>query len=335
MFQSLEFIIHPEKRKFVPSKKVEYLGFVIDSKRMVTYLSDHKKKKIYDKCQSISKKQDLKIRDVASFIGTLTSTFPANEYGPLYYRVILKNKDDFLEANKASFNARIDLTKNALQEIKWWENNIFYTFKPIKKVKISKVIYTDVSLDGWGASYGNTPTRGILELKATFLALKAFVKTKNEHVKIMCDNTTAISCITIDWSGLKFYAFLLIAITSRVLSKISKDEAEGIIVVPYWPNQVWYPVMLKMLISVPILLNSRKSLLQLPVARSESPNVAKDGHDCATLIGFLQKSSTMSKAAIEIISASWRQGTEKCYNGHIKRFVDFYHKRQADPLCAT
>ena len=174
---------------------------------MVTYLSDHKNKKIYDKCQSISKKQDLKIRDVASFIDTLTSTFPANEYGPLYYRTILKNKDDFLKANKGNFNARIDLTKNALQEIKWWENNIFYPFKLIRKVKISKVIYTDASLEGWVAFHGNTPTGGawlpdekrlhinVLELKAIFLALKAFIKTKNEHVKIMCDNTTAISCI--------------------------------------------------------------------------------------------------------------------------------------------
>ena len=60
----------------------------------------------------------------------------------------------------------------------------------------------------------------------------------------------------------------------------------------------------------------------------------KDGHDCRTLVGFLQKSSTLSKAAIEIISTSWRQGTEKRYYGHIKRFVDFCHKRQADPLCA-
>ena len=73
-----------------------------------------------------------------------------------------------------------------------------------------------------------------------------------------------IDAFTIDWSGLKFYAFPLIAIISRILFKISQDEAEGIIVVPYWPNQVWYPVMLKMLISIPILLNSRKSLLQLP-----------------------------------------------------------------------
>ena len=62
--------------------------------------------------------------------------------------------------------------------------------------------------------------------------------------------------------------------------------------------------------------------------------MAKDGHDCGTLIELLQKSSTLSKAVIEIISASWRQGIEKCYNRYIKRFVDSCHKRQADPLCA-
>ena len=111
MFQSLGFATHPEKSKFIPSKKVEYLGFVIDSRRMVTYLSDHKKEKIYDKCQSISKKQYLKVRNVPSFIGSLNSTFLVNEYGPLYYRAILKNKDDFPKANK--------------------------------------VIYTDASLEGW------------------------------------------------------------------------------------------------------------------------------------------------------------------------------------------
>ena len=94
-----------------------------------------------------------------------------------------------------------------MQDIKWWENNIFYAFKPIRKVKIRKVIYIDASHEGWGASYGNTPTGGawlpnekrlhinVLKLKAIFLALKAFIKTKNEHVKIMCDNTTAIFCI--------------------------------------------------------------------------------------------------------------------------------------------
>ena len=53
----------------------------------------------------------------------------------------------------------------------------------------------------------------------------------------------------------------------RILSKVKQDEAESIIVELFWPNQVWYPVVLKMLISIPVLLNSRRTLLHLP----ESP----------------------------------------------------------------
>ena len=52
------------------------------------------------------------------------------------------------------------------------------------------MIYADASLEGWGASYGNTPTGGawlpdekrlhinVLELKAIFLALKASLRLK-------------------------------------------------------------------------------------------------------------------------------------------------------------
>ena len=46
LFQKLGFLIHPDKSKFIPAKIVEYLGFIIDSEKMIIYLSDHKKKKL-------------------------------------------------------------------------------------------------------------------------------------------------------------------------------------------------------------------------------------------------------------------------------------------------
>ena len=73
-----------------------------------------------------------------------------------------------------------------------------------------------------------------------------------------------IDVFSIDWSDLKLYAFPPISVIPRVLSKVKQDSAEGVIVVPFWPTQIWYPVMLKMLVSTPVLLNSRKSLLVLP-----------------------------------------------------------------------
>ena len=43
LFKKLGFAIHPDKRKLIPTKIGEYLGFIIDSKRMITYLSSQKK----------------------------------------------------------------------------------------------------------------------------------------------------------------------------------------------------------------------------------------------------------------------------------------------------
>ena len=150
-------------------------------------------------------KPKLTIREFASFIGTLTSSFQGNQFGPLYNRAMLKLKDKSLKYNKGNFNAVIKLSEDALYEIAWWKNNIFKVFKPIRYPKISIVIYTEASLEGWGASMSNVSTGGawlpdeklmhinVLELKAILLALKSFVKTSHKHIKIMSD--TAIHCI--------------------------------------------------------------------------------------------------------------------------------------------
>ena len=77
-----------------------------------------------------------------------------------------------------------------------------------------------------------------------------------------------IDVFSIDWSDLKFYALPSISVIPRVFSKVKQGSSEGIIVVPFWPAQVWYPAMLKMLVSTPILLNSGISLFVL----SQTPN---------------------------------------------------------------
>ena len=166
-----------------------------------------KKQKIYEKCCIIPTKPKLTIREFASFISTLTSSFPGNQFGPLYYRTMLKLKDKSLKYNKGNFNAVIKLSEDTLYEIAWWKKNIFKAFKPIRYPKISIIIYTDASLEGWGASMGNVSTGGawlpdeklmhinVLELKAILLALKSFVKTSHKHIKTMSDNITAIHCI--------------------------------------------------------------------------------------------------------------------------------------------
>ena len=137
LFKKLDFIIHPDKSKFIPAKIVEYLGFIIDSEKMITYLSDQKKQKMFGKCCIIPTKPKLTIREFASFIGTLTSSFPGNQFGPLYYRAMLKMKGKSLKYSKGNFNAVIKLSKDTLYEISWLTKNIFKAFNPIRYPTIS------------------------------------------------------------------------------------------------------------------------------------------------------------------------------------------------------
>ena len=76
--------------------------------------------------------------------------------------------------------------------------------------------------------------------------------------------TKAVDSFTISWRSLKFYAFSPFLVISRTLRKIKAEKAEAILVVPYWPNQAWFSVLLKMLIDKAVLITSRKNLLKLP-----------------------------------------------------------------------
>lgn len=50
-----------------------------------------------------------------------------------------------------------------------------------------------------------------------------------------------IDAFTISWTDLWFYAFPPFSLVNRVIRKIINDRAKGIIVVPKWPMQPWYP----------------------------------------------------------------------------------------------
>ena len=113
LLQKLGFLIHPDKSKFIPATIAEYLGFMIDSEKMVTYLSGQKRTKIHEKCCIIPKKKKLTVTIFASLIGTLTSTFPGNLRGTLYYRAMSKS----LKYNNGNFNVIIKLSEDILHEI--------------------------------------------------------------------------------------------------------------------------------------------------------------------------------------------------------------------------
>lgn len=73
-----------------------------------------------------------------------------------------------------------------------------------------------------------------------------------------------VDAFTFNWSKLKFYAFPPFCLVFKVLRKIVTDKATGVVVVPYWPSQPWFPLWLTLVISEQLIFEPNKNLLYSP-----------------------------------------------------------------------
>ena len=117
------------------------------------------------------------------------------------------------------------ISKECQDCIQWWIDNLNLCYKPILIKSPDRKIELDSSMIGYGAhDVTNTKNSGVwsveekenhinfLELKAAFLALKAFCNGANdEHIQLYLDNTTAIKYLN-KMGGRK-----------KLLNKLAKD----------------------------------------------------------------------------------------------------------------
>ncbi len=95
----------------------------------------------------------------------------------------------------------------------------------------------------------------------------------------------AVDALSINWESLKFYAFPPFCMVGRCLRKINADKAEGIVVVPKWPSQSWFPQMLNMLVQEPLRLPKSSTLLTQPHSGLSHPLNNKLELICCRLSG--------------------------------------------------
>ena len=208
IFDSLGFIVHPSKSVFKPEQRVAFLGFVLDSLKMRVYLTTERATSICNACTSLLNNPKPSIRDLARVIGLITASFPGVMYGPLHYRALDVNKTRALKNSKGDFEETVILSVNAIQELHWWTQNVLDSYNEISHGNPQIVITSDASKIGWGCTCGDMKTGGnwtpqealshinVLEICAAYFALKTFSETiSNKHVKLMVDNTTAVSCL--------------------------------------------------------------------------------------------------------------------------------------------
>ena len=75
----------------------------------------------------------------------------------------------------------------------------------------------------------------------------------------------AVDAFTLNWSKFDYvYIFPPFSVISRVLAKMRRDGARGLIIVPHWPTQHWFPSLMTMLVGAPVEMGPSPRLLILP-----------------------------------------------------------------------
>ena len=394
LFKSLGFFVNYDKSVLVPTRQIEHLGFLLNSANMTVSLTSSKKANLISKCRVVLQDPAPSIRAVAELIGIFVSSFTAVEFGRLHYRQLESEKVQALKRVAGDYDKTFYLSEDAKTEIQWWIDNINSQIRHIEHGKISFLLTTDASNQGWGAVFDAVPSEGAqqctggrwtleeklqhingLELKAGFLGLQSLCSNlSNVHIKMYLDNTCSVAYLnhqggmrsvycdklansiwefcqqrnlwitaahlpgqlntladeksrifddktewklnaqvfqqivgkfvtpeidlfasrlnyqfnpyvswfpdpgakfidafTLNWADAVFYAFPPFSIVTQVLRKIEFDGAKGILVVPNWPTQVWFPLLRRLLLAPPMTLRWHQDLVTLPFRQGPHP----------------------------------------------------------------
>ena len=384
MLDSLGFTIHQEKSNFVPSKRMEFLGFIMDSSTMLVYPNRKKVENIQNIGRSTLEKGNITIQQLAELIGHLVSVSPGNTYAPIFYKrlEILRNKA--LKLSKGRYEETISLPHHIREDILWWIDNVDKYPKNIQPTDYTHEMFTDASLQGYGVSFNNTKTGGlwnseekhyhinVLELLAVKYGLFSLCKhLKYEHIHLFSDNSVTVASINkkgscknllnnitrdiwlfcmnrhimltvshipgknntiadhlsrcqkaelewhlnpryfkriteifgsvnidlfasrlnyqlkpyvswqpdpdaffinafhLNWQPYFGFCFPPFSIIPRILQKIEREEADILLIVPWWTSQTWFPKLGSLLTNNPVLLPQSKKLLILPTDRDK------------------------------------------------------------------
>ncbi len=135
ILQSLGFIINWEKSSLIPKKKVQYLGWVINSHSMNLSLPEEKLQDLLTECYQVVTSKMVTVRQLSKLIGKLNASALAVLPAPLHYRQLQMQKTRELLKGNQNYSSRLTLSSAS---------------KAIITPSPDMIIDTDASKKGWG-----------------------------------------------------------------------------------------------------------------------------------------------------------------------------------------
>lgn len=209
MLQCLGLVINTEKSVLEPTRKLEYLGFMLDTMSLTLSLSDTKLASLQSECRALAQTETTTVRELASLIGKLAATKLAVLPAPLHFRHLQMHAARELLKSGHSYETIITITPQCKSDLRWWIDHLgSWNGKSLLTPAPDLTITSDASKEGWGATTNSSQVQGrwsatettlhinVLELTAAGLALRAFTKQiTNQHVHLRLDNSTAVALI--------------------------------------------------------------------------------------------------------------------------------------------
>ncbi|KAJ8916916.1 hypothetical protein NQ315_013386 [Exocentrus adspersus] len=157
---------------------------------------------------------------------------------------------------------------------------------------------------------------------------KKFVSWFKDPECLACD------AFTLNWAKCFFYAFPPFSLILKTLQKILQDHAQGIVVVPLWPSQPWFPIFKSLLKREPIYFKPNKTLLSL-ADRSPHPQWTQITLVAGILSPTPYEKGGVPEESIDVCTASITDSTLKQYNVGLRMWWQFCSERNIDVYDVT
>ena len=125
-------------------------------------------------------------------------------------------------------------------------------------------------------------------------------------------NAYAMDAFSISWANLKFYAFPLLSLIGTSISKIRREMGVGIIIIPWWVIQFWFPMMVPLLQDFPVVLPP--NVLTLPSNKGITTSLIFENETAgSSFIGEAFRYTELPSEVTKVILESWRQPARSRY----------------------
>ena len=205
---ALGFTINQTKSMTTPTQRTDFIGITLDS---VSYKARLSQDRVNDllKCVALFKTgRTLQLGMCLRMAGLMASAISLVRLGRLHMRPFQRWLGSLHLPTRLT-RRRVKVSANCALALKWWSCRRTLTEGvPLGLPLVRKLVTTDASLTGWGATHDGRTARGVwdselrlshinyLELLAVFLALQEFEQfLTGHHVLIRSDNTTTVSYI--------------------------------------------------------------------------------------------------------------------------------------------